>query len=251
MSSSAISLMVFACVFGGALFGRFLGRILPKNHLEDASKDVVKLSMGLLATLAALVLGLLIGSAKSSFDAQTTDVASMSAKVVMLDRVLANYGPEAKEARNLLRGVVVRNLDRLWPQERSATSGPSAPPGGSEVLYQNIQGLSPANDAQRSIKAQATSLVMSLGETRWLMYAQAANSISKPMLAILVFWLTMIFISFGLSAPANATVTSALLVSALSVSGAIFLILELYSPFGGLITVSSAPLRNVLAQLAQ
>jgi hypothetical protein len=245
MSSGAISLMVFACVFGGALFGRFLGRALPKGHLEDASRDVVRLSMGL------LVLGLLIGSAKSSFDAQTADVASMSAKVIMLDRVLANYGPEAKEARDMLRAVVVRNLDHLWPQERSETSGPQAPPGGSEVLYQKIQALSPVNETQRSFKAQATSMVMSLGETRWLMYAQAANSISKPMLAILVFWLTVIFISFGLSAPKNATVTSALLVCGLSVSGAIFLILELYAPYGGLITVSSAPLRNVLTQLGQ
>jgi len=168
-----------------------------------------------------------------------------------LDRVLANYGPEAKEARDVLRGVVVHNLDRLWPQERSEASGPPAPPGGSDVLYQKIQALSPDNDTQRSLQAQATSMAISIGETRWLMYAQAANSVSKPMLAILVFWLTMIFISFGLSAPMNATVTSALLVCGLSVSGAIFLILELYAPYGGLITVSSAPLRNVLAQLGR
>jgi hypothetical protein len=252
MSSMAISLSVFACVFGGALFGRFLSRVLPKSHLEDASRDVVKLTMGLLATLTALVLGLLIASAKSSFDAQTADVTEMSAKVVLLDRVLANYGPEAKEVRDLLRGVVALNLDRLWPQERSTTSGPPVPARfGSEVLYQRIQALSPTNETQRSLQAQATSLAMSLGETRWLMYAQAANSVSKPMLAILVFWLTMIFISFGLSAPRNLTVTSALLVCALSVSGAIFLILELYAPYGGLIAVSSAPLRNALMQLGQ
>jgi hypothetical protein len=251
MSSVAISAIVFVCVFGGALFGMFLKGVLPKSHVEGDSKDVVKLAMGLLATLTALVLGLLIASAKSSFDAQTADVAEMSAKVVLLDRVLANYGPEAKEVRDLLRGVVARNLDRLWPQERSTTSGPPVPPGGSEVLYQRIQALSPTNETQRSLQAQATIIAMSLGETRWLMYAQAANSISKPMLAILVFWLTMIFISFGLSAPRNLTVTSALLVCALSVSGSIFLILELYAPYGGLITVSSAPLRNALMQLGQ
>ncbi len=251
MGSVAISAIVFVCVFGGALFGMFLTRILPKSHLEGASKDVVKLSMGLLATLTALVLGLLIGSAKGSFDAQTADVAEMSAKIVLLDRVLANYGPEAKAVRDQLRGVVVRNLYQLWPQERSTTSRPLTPPGGSEVLYQEIQALSPTTDTQRSLQAQATSLAMSLGETRWLMYAQAANSISKPMLAILVFWLTIIFISFGLSAPNNLTVTSALLVCAVSVSGAIFLILELYAPYGGLIAISSAPLRNALAQLGQ
>jgi len=169
----------------------------------------------------------------------------------LLDRVLANYGPEAKGARDLLRDLVVRSLDRLWPQERSRTSIAPASAAGWDALYQKIQALSPTNDTQRSLQAQATSTAMALGETRWLMYAQAGNSISKLMLAILVFWLTMIFISFGLSAPANATVTSALLVCGLSVSGAIFLILELYAPYGGLITVSSAPLRDALAQLGQ
>ncbi len=252
MSSIAISLIVFVCVFGGALFGMFLRGVLPKSHLEDASKGVVQLSMGLLATLTALVLGLLIASAKGSFDAQTADVAEMSAKVVLLDRVLANYGPEAKEARAVLQAIVVRSLDRLWPQEAAGASEPPAPAPGSDVLlYQSIQALSPKDNEQRSLQAQATSMLLSLGEIRWLMYAQSANSISKPMLAVLVFWLTMIFISFGLSAPPNATVTSALLVCGLSVSGAIFLILELYAPYGGLIAISSAPLRNALAQLGQ
>jgi len=251
MSSIAICLIVFACVFGGALFGRFLSGVLPKTHLEAASRDAVKLSMGLLVTLTALVLGLLIGSARSSFDTQTADVAVMSARLVLLDRVLANYGPEAKEVRDLLRDMAVRSLDQLWPQERSRTSVAQPTAAGWDALYQKIQALSPKNDTQRSLQAQATSVMMGLAETRWLMYAQAGNSISTPMLAILIFWLTMIFISFGLGAPANATVTSALLVCGLSVSGAIFLILELYGAYGGLIAVSSAPLRNALAQLGQ
>ena len=251
MSSIAICLVTFSCVFGGALFGRFIGRVLPKSHLQDASANVVKLSIGLIATLAALVLGLLIASARSSFDTQTADVAVMSAKLVLLDRVLANYGPEAKGVRDLLRDLAVSGLNQLWPQERSAATTAPASVAGWDVLYQKIQALSPTNDAQRSLQAQATSVLVGIGETRWLMYAQASNSVSRPMLAILIFWLTVIFISFGLSAPANATVTSALLVCGFSVSGAIFLILELYAPYGGLITVSSGPLRNALAQLGQ
>jgi hypothetical protein len=251
MSSIAICLIVFGFAFGGALFGRFLSGVLPKTHMEAASRDVVKLTMGLLVTLTALVLGLLIGSARSSFDTQAADVAVMSAKLVLLDHVLANYGPEAKGVRELLRDLTVRSLDQLWPQARSAASIAPASPAGWDELYKKIQALAPTNDLQRSLQAQATSVVVGLGETRWLMYAQASSSVSKPMLAILIFWLTMIFISFGLSAPANATVTSALLVCALSVTGAIFLILELYAPYGGLITVSSGPLRNALAQLGQ
>jgi hypothetical protein len=251
LSNIAICLIVFAFVFGGALFGRFLSGVLPKSHLEGASGDFLKLSMGLLVTLTAVVLGLLIGSAKSSFDTQTADVAVMSAKLVLLDRVLANYGPEAKGVRDLLRDLAVRSLDQLWPQERARTSVVPATAAVWDALYQKIQMLSPTDDTQRSLKAQATSVAMDLGETRWLMYAKASNSISKPMLAILIFWLIVIFISLGLGAPANATVTSDLLVCGLSVSGAIFLILELYVPYGGLIAVSSAPLRNALAQLGQ
>ena len=141
MSSIATCLIVFACVFGGALFGRFLSGVLPKTHLEAASRDVVKLSMGLLVTLTALVLGLLIGSARSSFDTQTADVAVMSARLVLLDRVLANYGPEAKGVRDLLRDLVVRSLDRLWPQERSRTSIAPASAAGWNALYETMHAL--------------------------------------------------------------------------------------------------------------
>ena len=122
---------------------------------------------------------------------------------------------------------------------------------GAEALVVKIQALSPKDDRQRSIQAQALSIVMGLAQTRWLMYEQEANSVSKPMLVILVFWLAAIFVSFGLFAPRNATVITALFVAGLSVSGAIFLILELYAPFGGLIEISSGPLRATLTRLGQ
>ena len=120
-----------------------------------------------------------------------------------------------------------------------------------EILYDKVQALSPKDDAQRSLQAEALSLVISLGQTRWLIAAQRANSVSVPLLAVLIFWLTIIFISFGLFAPRNATAIATLLVCALSVSGAIFLILEMYSPYAGLIHVSAAPLRAALAHLGQ
>ena len=251
MSSIAISSIVFACIFGGALFGMSLRAMLPESHVDGSSRDAVRLAMGLVVTMAALVLGFLVASAKSSYDAQIADVTQISAKVILLDRILAHYGPEAKEARAQLRGIVVGTLDRLWPQERSQASEVRTPPALAEHLYDNVQALSPKDDTQRSLQAQASSMVLSLGETRWLMFSQSANSISKPMLVVLVFWLTMIFISFGLHAPINATVTSALLVCGLSVSAAILLIQDLYAPYSGMMTISSAPLRNALAQLGQ
>jgi hypothetical protein len=251
MSTIATSLIVLACVFGGAVFGILCRGILPERHLSADSKEVVKAGMGLVATMSALVLGLLVSSAKSFYDTQSAEVTDMSSKVVLLDRVLAHYGPEAKEARDLLRGAVVANLDRMWPQERRRTSEVTAPTAAADVLFEKIQALSPTDDKQRSLKAQVLSMVIGLGQIRWLMYEQGAASISGPMLGILVFWLTALFFSFGLFAPRNATAIIALFVSGLSVSGAIFLILEMYAPFQGLIKISSTPLRFALAHLGQ
>src|SRR5208282_2728000 len=189
------------------------------HHLSADSKDVVKLGMGLVATMAALVLGLLIASAKASYDTQSTEVTEMSAKVILLDRVLAHYGPETKEARALLYGIVARALDRMWPKDRTDSSQAAPQTSGAEVLYDKVQELSPKDDMQRSLQAQALTMMMRLGETRWLMYEQGVTSVSTPLLVVLVMWLTFLFVSFGVLAPPNATVVASLFVSALSVSG--------------------------------
>ena len=209
------------------------------------------MSMGLVATMAALVLGLLVSSAKGFYDAQSAELTQMSAKVILLDHLLGHFGPETNEIRDLLHRVVADSIDVIWPQERTQPSRPGSPSADADVLVTKIQGLSPKDDRQHSIQAQALSLAISLSQTRWLMYEQEAGSVSKPLLVILIFWLTVIFLSFGVFAPHNATVITALLVAGLSVSGAIFLILEMYAPFGGLIRISSAPVRATLAQLGQ
>ncbi len=251
MSSITIGLIVFACVFGGAMFGILLHAVLPQHHLASETKDIVKMGMGLVGTMAALVLGLLVASAKGSYDAQGAEVTQLAANFALLDRVLAHYGPETKEVRGLMRSAGGRMIDQLWSKDTSSATPSLAPSAGGEILLDKIQGLAPTNDTQRSLQGQALSMTMDLGKTRWLMYAQQAVSVSTPLLVVLVLWLTAIFISFGLFAPFNGTVVTSLLVSALSVSGAILLILEMYSPYSGLIQVSSAPLRAALAQLGQ
>lgn len=251
MSSILISGIVLACVFGGALLGSFLRAALPEHHLSTDSKDLVKLGIGLIATMAALVLGLLIASAKSSYDTQRSGLARMSANIGLLDRMLAHYGPETKEARSVLSQSVVRVLDQMWPNDRSQTVQLEPPAAGGEAVYDRIQALSPQNEAQRSLQARALSIAVDTGQIRWLMLQQAGSSIPMPFLVVLAFWLTIIFVSFSLFAPPNATVMTTLLVCALSVSGAIFLILELDGPFEGLIEISSAPLHNVLEHLGQ
>lgn len=231
--------------------GICLRGILPKHHLAPESKGVVTAGMGLVATLAALVLGLLIASAKGAYDSQSTEVTELSAKVVFLDRVLAHYGPEAREVRELLRSSVERALDQIWSKDATILFKTTAGTSGAEVIADKIQELSPKNDAQRAMQSQAMSIVMALGQTRWLLYEQRLSSVSMPVLVVLTFWITALFVSFGLFAPFNTTTIVSLLVSALSVSGAIFLILEMYTPYAGLIQISSAPLRAALAQLGQ
>jgi|SRR5215475_12384843 len=250
MSALVVALIVFACVLGGALLGMFIRTLLPDHHLSSDSKDAVKLGMGLIGTMAALVLGLLVASAKGSYDAQSAELTQMSANIAVLDRMLALFGPETKEARTQLHGVTARLLDQLWSRDGASSSRPATSVAG-ESLYATIQGLSPTNDTQRSLQSQALGMAIEIGKARWLMYEQATTSISLPMLVILVLWLTVIFLSFGLLAPSNATVIASLLVSALSVSGAIFLILEMYAPYDGLIQVSKAPLRAAIAQLGR
>jgi hypothetical protein len=251
MNSIAIRLVILACVFGAALFGLFLRTILPEQHLSPDSKDTVRLGMGVVGTMAALVLGLLVASAKNFYDTQASELTQISANIILLDRVLAHYGPETKEARDLLRGAVARMLDLMWHQDHQQHSQMEPTAAGGEIVYDKIQALSPKNDTQHALQAQASSMAIDLGKMRWLMFEQGSNSISLPLLAMLVFWLAIIFTSYGLFAPTNATVIATLFVCALSLSGAIFLILEMYTPFEGLIQLSDAPLRNALAHLGQ
>ncbi len=221
-----IGWIVMACVFGGALLGMALHRILPEHHLSADSKDVIKLAMALTATMSALVLALLISSAKGSYDAQRSEVTQLSANIILLDRVLAHYGPETKEARDLLRLSAAAMIDRIWPENgsRLAVSEPTAT--GGEAFYDKIQELSPRNEVQRSLQAQALKMSIDIGQTRWLLFEQGGRSIPMPFLVLLIFWVTIIFLSFGLFAPPNATVIATLFLCALSVSGAIFMILE-------------------------
>src|SRR5215469_13445429 len=247
MSSITASLIAFGCIFGGVICGMLLRRVLPSHHLSAESKDAVKVGMALVGTLTALVLGLLVASAKGAYDAQNAELTQLSANFVLLDRILAHYGPETKDVRDLVHSTVVRMADRLWSRDRSDPDASS----GSELLFDKIQQLSPKDDTQRSLKGQALSILISLGQTRWLMYEQKQTAVSLPLVVMLVFWLTISFISFGLFAPSNATAIASMFLSAVSVSGAILLILEMYTPYSGLIHISDAPLRGALAHLGR
>jgi hypothetical protein len=251
MSSLTTSFVSFAFIFGGALAGMILRRSLPEHHLSAESREVVKLGMGLVGTMAALILGLLVASAKSSFDAQSSELTQAAANIVVLDRVLAQYGPDTKESREVLHSAVARIIEDTWSHDRHASSQFGGASSGSGAFLEKIQALSAETEFQRAMKSHAWNLALNLLQTRWLLYEQGVTTVSKPLMVIMVFWLTIVFVSWGLFAPRNPTVVATFLTAALSVSGAIFLILEMYNPYNGVIQISSGPLQGALALIGK
>ena len=253
MQHLGVSLIVFACVFCSAILGMYLHGRLPDHHLSDESIGVVKLTIGLVATLAALVLGLLISSAKSSFDTVSSEVTRDAADIVLLDRVLAQYGAQANDVRALLKQSVARGVQIISsndPAQLASLHTPDAYKRG-EAFQRKLQELTPQNETQRRLQAHAIEMADSIFAVRELGLLQASGSTPIPLLVSLVLWLCIIFGAFGVFTSPNMTVTIALFLGALSTSIAIYLILEMNTPLDGLMRVSLDPMREALAVLGQ
>ena len=243
MNSIGMGASTFLLVFGGALLGTSIGTRLPRNHLDADTKDTVRLAMAMVGTMAAIALGLLIGSAYSHYNDETNDLVHASADVVALGRLLQRYGPEANGARESLRMAVEKALLEVQkPTEKSKLL---------ETLYDQFEGLTPKDDVHRMMKSDALGLLKGVSQIRLLLIEQTSTTVLKPLLFVLIFWLTGIFVSWGLFSPRNATVVITFFVAALCVSAAIMLILDLYSPYSGLLRLSTAPLRLAYESLGQ
>jgi hypothetical protein len=247
VNSLAIAGIVLASTFGGAVVGLLLRALLPDHHLSSESKDIVKMGTGVVATMSALVIGLLIASAKSDFDAQKNGFQQMSTNLVLLDRILSHYGTEAKDARALLHSLASTMLEHMDASSDGIASREITAKG--DAFYDALLDLTPHTDAQRSLKSQGLQTAADIGRARLPLMQRQQSSIPMPFLVVLVFWLTILFLSFGLMSPSNATVLAVLFVCALSVSGALLLIVDLDQPFEGLIQVSPDSLRSAVAQL--
>ena len=255
MSPAIVGMIVFTCTFGGALLGMWLRTGLREHHLDGESRDTIKVAIGLIATMTALVLGLVTASAKSSFDAVDTAVKQSAVQLLALDRDLARYGPETGEIRKGFKQAIGVRIDMIWPQGSSKPANLDLTGSGvvstGEGLAAAIRGLKPRDDSQRALQSRALDLAETLLQTRWLVLAGAESSVPLPFLVVLLFWLTVIFGSFGVFARPNAMVLAALFVCALSIGAALFLVLEMDSPFDGLIKVSADPLRYAYTHLNQ
>ena len=249
MSALILSGIIFVLTLCGIFLGTLLRRALPKHHLNSHAKDAVRLGAGLTATIAALVLGLLIAAAKGSFDTQTSQVRQITANLILLDNILAQYGPETRAIREQIRSTIDRFADGLWREKKAGTTGPVETNAAAERVYLEIHKLSPHDDLQRLLKTRAVQISNDLAQVRFLLFVESENLIAKPFLAVLALWLMSIFASFSLFSPLNGTVFTCLFLFALSAASAIFLIMELSRPFTGLMMISSAPLRNALGTI--
>jgi hypothetical protein len=245
------ALITFACAYGGALAGTFVRSSLPPAHLSKESQDVVRLGIGLVATMTALLLGLVTASARSTFDSTDAAVRNGAADILALDRILARYGPETKPIRDTLRTAVAARVEAIWPSSGvgGGLNDDGAISSPAENIEQQILALTPQTPSQRWLQDQGLKLAEGVLRTRWLVLGRSDGSVPFPFIVVVIFWLTVTFASFGLYAPRNLTVLIVLGVSAISVAAAVFLILELDGPFDGLIKISSGPLRFALARL--
>jgi len=178
----------------------------------------------------------------------TLSITQTGAKIITLDYYLSRYEPEAKEVQELLPQAIASGIERIWPNESKHGADLAKMESETEMadVYDKIRELSPKNDSQKYLQTQALQLIDDIMQSRWMVIEQSQTNLPGAFLVVLTFWLTVLFAQFGLLAPRNRTAMSALLICAISMSGAIFLILELNQPLEGTIKVSSAPLHKAL-----
>jgi len=246
MSSTAAFLASFASILIGAAVGMVLRRALPADLLEGGSKEAIRLGAGFLSTLAALVIGLMIASAKNTYDNQNSNIRQLGTNAVLVDQMLTKYGADAKAARTLLREIIPSATARIWRENVSGNGSTFVISETAERFYNAVEGLKPANAEQTSLKSRIIQLTTDMGRTRLLVFTQGEDAIPLPFFIVLVFWLVAIFASFSLFAEPGPIVIASTLVFALSVSSALFLIVDLSHPFQGLMQISNYHLHMVL-----
>lgn len=232
----------------GAATAVQLRRILSDHHFTEDAKDIVRLSAGLMATLAALVLSLLISSANSDYEAQRRGLREIVAGTMLLDSLLDEYGASARPVRERLRTTVQTMADGIWKRSAGQETG-YLPKSIASDLHEAIRNLAPADERQRELRAHALQISVVGAQARYILYEGSNSSLPTPFLVILMGWLAALFMSFCLFTPLNRIAIAALIILALSTSSALFLLLELRTPFDGLLSIPEPLVRDVLPPL--
>ena len=252
MLSIGLGFGVFVLLAAITLVALYFHRRLGDDLLTQATHDAVKIGIGVIVVLSALVLGLLIASAKNNFDTAGRDLKRFSTEAVLLDRTLRAYGPEGASARNTLQRYIERALAGTWPTGKRAEV--VADPEAERMIYElqdSILALTPQNSRQRALNEELRGEVRRFIELRWILVEEATPSLNIPLLGVVVVWLSLVFASFGYNAPRNRVVIITFVLCAACIGGAMFLILQMDRPFEGLIKVSPAPLEKALAHVRE
>jgi hypothetical protein len=247
MSPLLVSFIAFICIFGGTFLGLFIRYRLPDRHLSGDTRDIVRQGTAVIATLASLVLGLLVASANGKFETQSSQVKQLIANIVLLDNILKLYGSDTDDLRALLRREIPVMAGRIWGESSSTGEEQTFEAADLGIAaYNEVLKLAPKTDAQHFLQNKAIDTITDIGKTRLLLFTNAGGSIPVPFLVVLIGWLTLIFASISLFAESSARAIAVLCVFSLAATAAIFLILELSQPFIGLMRISDQPLRNAL-----
>lgn len=251
MNPVSIAVATSVCVFAGAFFGLQMHRILPEGHQTKETQDVVRLGIGMLSVLASLVLGLLISTAKSSYDNTDHSTRAFAADLILLSEVLRDFGGEASVPRDLLRDFTVKTIKDTWPQDAKNQRVDNLAAGTMlEHVREQIRALRSVDAAQKTLQDQALQIHLGLAKQRWQIIEQKGPTIQPMVLGILVSWITCIFASFGLNAPRNGTVVTAFLICAVAIGTAVFMILAMDSPMSGPMQITSAPMYVALSHMS-
>ena len=253
-TSFQIASSAFGFIFGAAILGFIVQGLLPNHHFSSESKDAAKLGAGLVATLAALILGLLISSTKGTFDQISTLMNQVAANYVHLDRLLCDYGPETAPIRNELHTALETKIREIWPEE-SKGAAPVPHSRQTKSLFEQLavatSSLKPTTPLQTRLQGNALQLEDELLHERWMIEEVSQGGVPPLLLLIPVIWISFLTFLYALFSPRNLTVITVLLCCSLSIGGAIFLIDEMATPLDGKIKVSSASLRLALDNLGR
>ena len=250
MTALSVTLMTFFCCLIGYALGGLLEKALPESELSDRSREVLKDATAMIATLAALVLGLLVTSAKATFDKSADRVSESGAKLIEVDRILRHFGTEGDHARDRLRRYTELLKERLELGQHP-TAGPEVPEteraiSVDDMMARPIRALEASTDELKDLKSDVLDTVKDLARTRWEMIEESYNPLPKPFLILMFFWLGILFLGFGIVAPVKPTVVVAMILCAASVSGAVYLIMEMNRPLSGALRIPTMPLRLAL-----
>ncbi len=251
MGSWAVAAIAFGCMFVGAMGAMGIARYLPAHHISKETQDAVKLGVGMIAAMASLILGLMTASVKGNFDTTDRDVHTYATYVLGLDASLRHYGPDTAAARTLLDDYARAVVSETWDGTPDLPALHSPQP--SETLLSQldtaVRQLTPATPEAQELRAEALARLNAIITTRWSVLEESTAAIPTIFIVVLVIWLTLIFASFGLFAPANAVSILALTLCSASIGGALFLILEMSGPFDGFIAVSPKPMTDAIASI--